>query len=103
MKDKINLTNNERVIINKFLIMKCPPVYKTDNTDRILFIELMEFDVCQYLLGKKQINNKQFSYINNEYKRYLTQTDSSTFDEYTKEHFMIIVKLMDIFKKHWQI
>ena len=54
MKNQI-VTDTERAIIDKFLTMKCPPIYKTDNTDRILFVETVEFDICQYLLGKSNI------------------------------------------------
>ena len=101
MKNKNGLTYEERQVVNTFIRMKCPSVYKTDKTDRILFIELVEFDVCSYLLGKNQINNEQYRYILNEYERYVKQTDSSIFDEYTKEHFTLVVKLMDLFKKYY--
>ena len=37
----------------------------------------------------------------NEYERFLTQTNSSVFDKYTNEHFKLIVKLVDIFKKYY--
>ena len=100
MKNQI-VTDTERAVIDKFLTMKCPPIYKTDNTDRILFVETVEFDICQYLLGKRKIGNEQYSYIMNEYERFLTQTNSSAFDKYTNEHFKLIVKLVDIFKKYY--
>lgn len=103
MKNQIYLTDEEKKIVNRFLMMKTPPVYKTDNTDRILFVELVEFDVCTYLLGKNRIDTKQYSYILDEYEKYLTQTDSSQFDKYSKEHFKLIMNLMDIFKKYYAV
>ena len=100
MKNKNKLTDEERELVTTFIKMKYPTIYKTDKTDRILFVELVEFDVCPYLLGQRQIDSEQYSYILNEYERYLSQTDISIFDEYAKEHFKIMVKLIDLFKKY---
>jgi|GEM_PF-3113676 hypothetical protein len=101
MKNQIKLTDDEKEIVSNFIKMKYPPIYKTDSTDRILFVELVEFDVCPYLLGKIKLNNKSYRYILNEYTKYLMQTDASFFDEYAKEHFKLIVRLIDIFKKYY--
>lgn len=101
MKDRNSLTYEDREFVTGFIRMKYPPIYKTDNTDRILFVELVEFYVCPYLLGQKQIDREQYSYILDEYERYLSQTDISIFDEYAKEHFKIMVKLIDLFKKYY--
>lgn len=101
MKNRNSLTDDEKEVVNRFMGMKYPSIYKTDNTDRILFVELVEFDVCPFLLGKSKIDDKQYNYIMNEYERYLTQTDNSLFDEYAKEHFELITKLIDLFKKYY--
>lgn len=90
------------MLVDSFIRMKYPPIYKTDKTDRILFVELVEFDVCQYFLGRKQIKSEQYSYILNEYKRYLAQTDISMFDAYAKKHYRIIVELIDLFVKYYE-
>ena len=103
MKDRKSLTYEEKEFVNSFIRMKYPTIYKTDKTDRILFVELVEFDVCPYLLGRRQMDSDQYSYILDEYKRYLTQTDISKFDEYAKEHFKIIVKLIDLFKRYYDM
>ena len=103
MKKRSRLTYEEMEFVNGFIKMKYPPIYKTDKTDRILFVELVEFDVCSYLLGHRQIDVEQYCYILGEYEKYLSQTDISIFDEYAKEHFKIVVKLMDLFKKYYNI
>ena len=54
MKNRNSLTYEDREFVTRFIRMKYPPIYKTDNTDRILFVELVEFDVCPYLLGQKK-------------------------------------------------
>lgn len=103
MKNRIRVTDEEKAIVNRFLDMKDPPIYKTDRTDRILFVELVDFDVCPYLLGKIRMDNEHYHYILNEYERYLMQTDNSLFDEYANEHFKLIVKLMGLFKKYYNM
>ena len=85
MKDRNSLTYEDREFVTKFISMKYPPIYKTDKTDRILFVELVEFDVCPYLLGQIQIDSEQYSYILDEYERYLSQTDISIFDNFASE------------------
>ena len=104
VKNRNKLTYEDRKFVTEFIRMKyIPPIYKTDKTDRILFVELVEFDVCPYLLGQRQIDSEQYSYILDEYERYLSQTDISIFDEYAKEHFKIMVKLIDLFKKYYNM
>lgn len=102
MKNKSSLTDNEKDIVLRFTNMKYPSIYKTDETDSILFVELVDFDVCPYLLGKRSINSG-YSYVLSEYERYLAETDTSLFDEYAKEHYILIVKIMELFKKYYPV
>ena len=60
MKNRNSLTYEDREFVTGFIRMKYPPIYKTDKTDRILFVELVEFDVCPYLLGQRQIDSEQY-------------------------------------------
>ena len=78
MKNRNSLNDEDREFVSGFIRKKIPSIYKTDKTDRILFVELVEFDVCPYLLGQRQIDSEQYSYILNEYERYLSQPSSST-------------------------
>lgn len=103
LKNRNSLTYEDREFVTGFMRMKYPTIYKTDKTDRILFVELVEFDVCSYLLGKREIDSEQYSYILEEYEKYLNQTDTSIFDEYAKKHFTIIVKLIDLFNKYYNM
>lgn len=103
MKNRNVLTNAERKIVDSFLAMKYPPIYKTDKTDRILFVELVDFDVCPFLLGKIRISSEQFCYILQEYDKYLAQTDEALFDKYAAEHYKLIVQLISLFKKYYSM
>lgn len=37
MKNRNSLTYVDREFVTRFIRMKYPPIYKTDNTDRIFF------------------------------------------------------------------
>lgn len=52
------LTNNEKIIIKEFKDSRIPSIYKFDDTDNILYIEHVDFDLCNML-------------INNNFKIYL--------------------------------
>ena len=41
---KFVLSKYEREVIQKFKLSKYPSIYKTDMTDNILFLELVDFD-----------------------------------------------------------
>ncbi len=101
MKKACRLTDAELEIIYQFARMKYPPIYKTDKTDRILFVESVDFDVCPYLLGKKTLKVDQYNSIMFEYERYLKQTNPLLFDEYAKSHYEIIVTIMNLLKKYY--
>ena len=99
---KFVLSKYEREVIQKFKLSKYPSIYKTDMTDNILFLELVDFDVCSYLLKGKTIDKEQYEHIMNEYQMYLTHLNTNSFDEYALNHYKSIVQIMDIFKKYYQ-
>lgn len=43
------LTNNERIVIKDFRQTRIPSAYKVDDTDNILYIEHVDFDLCDIL------------------------------------------------------
>lgn len=99
-KKELPLSDEEQALICRYREMKYPPVYKTDPTDRILFAERVDFDVCPYLLGKERLTPAQCRDIMEEYARYLAQTDPAEFDEYAKTHYDLMVSVMDLFHKY---
>ncbi|MBE6530470.1 MAG: hypothetical protein E7679_00060 [Ruminococcaceae bacterium] len=98
---KFVISKHEREIIERFKLSKYPSIYKTDRTDNILFLELVDFDVCSYLLKERMINNDQYEHILNEYQTYLMNVNTDHFDEYALNHYKNIVQIMDIFKKYY--
>ena len=98
---KFHITNTERETIEHFKKLKYPAIYKLDATDNILFIELVDFDVCSWLLNGEAINNTQYNGILKEYKKYLEQVKSDSFDEYAFMHYNAVIQIMDLFKKYY--
>ncbi len=98
---KIKITEDEKIILSKFRKMKYPDIYKIDNTDNILFVEMIDFNVCDFLLKGKIINIDTYDNIMSRYHNYLMQVNLNDFDEYAKNHYGIVVQIMKIFNKYY--
>ena len=98
---KFHVTNAEKILIEYFKKLKCPAIYKLDNTDNILFVESVDFDICNWLLKGKLISSTQYKKILEEYKLYLKQVKLDSFDEYALMHYNYIIQIMQIFKKYY--
>ena len=98
---QFKLSKEEKELINWFQKAKYPAVYKADQTDNILFIETVDFDVCSLLLAGKAITATRYKEIIEEYKKYLSQLDVKSFDEYALTHYCHTVKIMEMFKKYY--
>ena len=93
------LTDNERKLIKEFQQTKIPSVYKLDNTDNILYIEHVDFDLCKILLKNKKVSN---DYIQNEFKEFanfLNQLNIYNYDEDDKKHLNLLLEVVNIFMK----
>ena len=98
---RFHITNAEEETIEHFRKLKYPTIYKLDDTDNILFVELVDFDVCSALLNGKSINNTQYKEILKEYKKYLDQVKLDSFDDYALMHYNIVIQIMEIFLKYY--
>lgn len=94
------LTDNEKKILKKFQQAKIPSVYKLDDTDNILYVEHVDFDLCCMLLKNKKVNNE---YVQNEIKAFsifLSQLDVLTFDRFDRDHLNLLIEVVNIFIKN---
>ncbi|MCI6508409.1 MAG: hypothetical protein PUH11_06290 [Bacilli bacterium] len=94
------LTDNEKKAIKLFQQTSIPSVYKLDNTDNILYIEHVNFDLCNMLLKNKKAN---IEYVQNEIKEYakfLKQLDISSYDNDTKKHLILLTEVINIFLRN---
>ena len=100
-KMKIKLSKLEKGILRAFKNLLYPSIYKTDDTDNILFIESVDFDVCPILLKGKKISKESYNEIMVSYDRFLKQVNLNTFDDYALAHYHLVVKIMEIFNKYY--
>ena len=93
------LTNNERIVIKDFRQTRIPSSYKVDDTDNILYIEHVDFDLCDILLKNKKVNN---DYVQNELKelaKFLTQLNIKNYDKDDKKYLNLLLEVVSIFIK----
>ena len=91
------LTNNEKIIIKEFKDSRIPSIYKFDDTDNILYIEHVDFDLCNMLLIDEKVSNL---YVQNELKefaRFLKQLDIKNYDSDAKEYLKLLLEVVNIF------
>lgn len=98
---KFAITENEKEITEQFIGFKIPPVYNTDNTDSLAFVERVYSEICPLLLKGKTINGKRYNEIENNYKEYLNKIVPEDFDEYALAHYKQLLAVMEIFKKYY--
>lgn len=94
------LTNNEKIVIKQFQQTSIPAVYKFDDTDSILYIEHVDFDLCSMLLKNKKVG---IEYVQNEIKEYakfLKQLDISGYDNDAKMYLMLLTEVIYIFLRN---
>lgn len=91
------LTNNEKIIIKEFKDSRIPSIYKFDDTDNILYIEHVDFDLCNMLLIDEKVSNL---YVQNELKefaRFLKQLDIKNYDSDAKKYLKLLLEVVNIF------
>ena len=95
------ITHTEKESIERFKKLKYPSMYKLDDTDNILFVELVDFDVCSMLLKGKPLKKAQYKEILNDYNKYLGQVRLDSFDIYAFMYHNVLIQVMEIFKKYY--
>ena len=94
------LTNIEKNIIKEFKDSRIPSIYKFDDTDNILYIEHVDFELCNMLLKNEKVSNL---YIQNELKEFaifLTQLDIKSYDSDAKRYLKLLFEVVNIFIKN---
>ncbi len=109
MKYKIN--EEEKSIILQFKGLRIPTIFKTDNTDFILFVEDVDFIVCDTLLNGSEITEELYdSMVHHSkdnlsypcYNEFMKFVEKFRIDEYSKFYCDCLIEVMEIFKKYYQ-
>ena len=51
------LTSYDKQILREFKQTKIPSIFKLDKTDNILYVEHVDFDLCDLLLRHKKVDS----------------------------------------------
>ncbi len=94
------LTECERKIIMKLKQSKIPHLFKYDYTDNILFVEHVEFDLCDLLIKNKIVNNDFVQKEIKAFSTFLYQLNVLNLDEESKTYLDTLMKVVHIFIIH---
>lgn len=94
------LTNNEKLILNKFKNLKIPLIYKLDNTDNILYIEHVDFDLCTLLLKDENVSRNYVQKEIKEFAMFLSQLEVLHYNDVDKEYLNLLIDVVNIFIKN---
>lgn len=93
------LTNNEKIVIKDFRQTRIPSAYKFDNTDNILYIEHVDFDLCDILMKNKKVSNDCVQNELKELAKFLTQLNIKNYDKDDKKYLNLLLEVVRIFIK----
>ena len=94
------ITNNEKIILKEFQQTRIPSIYKLDNTDNILYVEHVTFDLCDILLKNKKVNNSCINEELKEFAQFLLQINITSYDNDAKSHLKLLLEVVNIFLKN---
>lgn len=91
------LNKSEKDIVLTFKKKNYPNFFKLDNTDNILYIEHVDFDLCDALLKNIKVNIWDVQNELKLYANFLLKLDISACDEETKEYIGFLMQVVTIF------
>ncbi len=94
------LTENEKTIIKTFRQKRIPSIYKLDLTDNILYVEHVDFDLCNIVLKEKKVSKEYSQNEIKEYSRFLSQINIDTFNLEGLEYLYLINTIISLFIKY---
>ena len=94
------MTDKEKKVINKFRNTSIPTVFKYDNTDFLLFLERLDFDICKYLQRGKAIPSVLINSILDEYSRFSKIYYIGLYSE-LDSYLLMIKEVIDIMRNYY--
>ena len=92
---------DEKKTVDQFQKLKIPPIFKMDVTERILFVEDVNFFVCKLLLKGKYIPNALYNEILERCDDFVTKSDINEFDDYALYYYNICLQVVEIMKRYY--
>ena len=106
---KYKISDNERDIICKFQKLCIPEIFKDSDEymNYFLFIEEVDFTVCNLLLRGKTIDQQVYDnilygekYYHCGFEHFIETINPSKLDFDSRSYYNMIVKIISIFKKY---
>lgn len=76
-----NLTKEEKSFLETFKKTRIPFIFRDDYIEHMLFIELLDFDICSFLLKDKEITTNLYSEAMNGYSYFMDDVDTKKLDK----------------------
>jgi len=100
---RYRISIDEKKIVEQFKNLRIPSIFKDDFTDRILFVEDVDFDVCTPLLKGKDIPDDFYNEMLERCDNFVAKSDDiNEFDEYTLNYYNTCLQVVEIMKKYKQ-
>ena len=94
------ITSAEKILVERFQQLTIPPIYKMDDTDNLLYVEHVNYDLCGMLLRSKKVSKEYVQNEIEEYSAFLSQSSILNFDDDEKEYFKLLIEVVNIFIIH---
>ncbi|MBQ7915075.1 MAG: hypothetical protein IJZ28_03965 [Clostridia bacterium] len=94
------ITSAEKVVVERFQQLRIPSFYKVDDTDNLLYVEHVNYDLCEMLLRSKKVSKEYVQNEIEEYSAFLSQSSILNFDDDEKEYFKLLIEVVNIFIIH---
>lgn len=106
---KYKISDEERSFLKNFKNLSIPDIFKDEYFDYMLFVEEVDFYVCEMLLNEKEITAEDYEWIvsnsSNGYcpcfNDFVKFVDTVRLDKQSQKYYDSIFQVMEIFKKFY--
>lgn len=97
---KYNLSSEEKIILKNFKSMRIPSIFKEEYIEHMLFIELVDFDICTYLLEEKKLPDSLYKTAMSDFDFFKNAVDVKKLEKEEYLYYKQCCEVMEIFKQH---
>ncbi len=94
-----NLNKKEKSILEEFKNSKIPEIFKDDYIEHMLFIELLDFDICSSLINNEDITISRYNEAIEGYNCFVEDIDIKKLDRDALKYYGMCKEIMLILKE----
>ena len=99
---KYKITDEESFIVESFKSSRIPAIFKEDYIECMLFLELIDFDICTSLIKGEKISEEIVEMAIDGSKDYIALIDITRLDDISYNYYKQCILIIDIMKKYHQ-